>query len=390
MPRGGRADFLFANIGRGHPFYLDGILACLDPRCVGRVEDVFALCHGPSGWLWRLARLMYAAGSSGGGRRPLYTRLRTQLDYQRAGPLLHLMGLPLRRAFAGSPSPLVVAHPLLVTLLRATHPHLIYQHGELAVPTEALAPGASLVLVPDARAADAVAAAGTPRERIGVTGLCVEPGLVAGAADAYAARQARLASAAPLSGAFFSSGAEPVLHVGALVGAAASAAQRGGRVILVAREGGRFHAHALRHFRGLGLPLVVGSEGLAGRSTGAELIAYRTRADLVAVTEACVPGVDYVAAPAHERSHWALGLGLPMFIADPPIGSFAPLNRSRLLEEGVAQPLATDEGGGFGARLERLRETGALGLMAAAGWGRHRIDGFAQAAEMVRARIDAA
>lgn len=156
-------------------------------------------------------------------------------------------------------------------------------------------------------APDAFVRAGLSAAQVIVTGLCVEPALVPLAAPAMTARIARLDAHGPLTGGFFSSGAEPRLDVQTLVAAAQDVTRNGGRAILVARRGGSVHRLAM--------------------STGAHsahFALFETRAELEAVTAACFASLDYVVAPTHERSHWALGLGLPLFALEPAIGSFAP------------------------------------------------------------------
>jgi hypothetical protein len=154
----------------------------------------------------------------------------------------------------------------------------------------------------------------------------------------------------------------------------------------VAALGGAYHAAALAAFERQGRPLALTDAEAphpAHPPRQALLCVYRTRRALVHLSAARFGRWDYACGPAHERSHWALGLGLPLFLVDPQIGAYAPLNHARLLAEGVALPLsgAAD----FGARLADLRRTGALARLAAAGWGRYAIDGFARAAEAVLA-----
>lgn len=380
-------DFLYVNIGRGHPFYLDGIHACLPEAAVGNVRDVLDLCRGPAGGFWRLARWLYTRGSSRGGSRPLYSRLRRCLPFDRPSPLLRWLGAPLARARPAAPRSLLVSHPLVVAML-PPDARIYYQHGELAVPREALLQGPHHVLVPDQNAASVFLKAGFAPEKVLVTGLCIEPPLVAQASTAYPARKQRLASDIPLTGAFLSSGAEPRLHVHALVEAAVSAVSSGGGVMLIARLDGEFHAHAVTTFAARGLPLVLADAEAAAAPKSTEratLYVYRTRRALQHITAQRFPLWDYFCAPPHERSHWALGLGLPMFIVDPPIGTFAPLNRERLLAEGVAEALSPDAGSSFAARLNAMRADGTLIGMAEAGWGRYNINGFARAAEMMLA-----
>jgi len=93
---------------------------------------------------------------------------------------------------------------------------------------------------------------------------------------------------------------------------------------------------------------------------------------------------DYLVAPAHERSNWALGLGLPMLAVGPAIGPFAPLNKDLVVQEGVAMSIESDqEAAHMGATIEKLRQSGRLEQMAAAGWGKQGIDGFDNIAQFL-------
>jgi len=109
---------------------------------------------------------------------------------------------------------------------------------------------------------------------------------------------------------------------------------------------------------------------------------YADRAELDAITLAHFPARDYFVAPAHERTNWALGLGLPLVILGPDVGTFAPRNRELLSAQQVAAPL---HGGAaaeaFGAQLDGLRQAGVLAQRAAAGWGRQPINGFLSIAD---------
>jgi len=89
-------------------------------------------------------------------------------------------------------------------------------------------------------------------------------------------------------------------------------------------------------------------------------------------------------APPHERSNWALGLGLPLFMLGPDRGSFAPLNRTLLLEAEVAKPIESGSGSAFNQLLSRCRQSGDLETMARAGWQHYPIDGFARIAEWLQ------
>jgi len=338
---------------------------------------VLGITSGFAHAVWRAARAAYLLGSSCGGQTSLYSRLRHATDYNTPGPLLQAAGRPLQKHFAGRQAPLVVAHPILVSLLRE-HAHLIYQHGEVVVPFECLVDGRHTILVPTSEVAQVFLNAGADADNVVVTGLCIEPQLAESAAALQAERQQRLATSDFLTGGFFSSGAEPAAHVDSLVSAALSTVLHGGSAIFFARRGGSFARKASRAFRRRGLTL--STETTQVPPAGALLLTYEDRPSLDAVTRAHFDVLDYFVAPSHERSNWAVGLGLPMFIVDPPIGTFAPRNREFLLAHGVAEPLPANAGS-FGARLNQLQSDGILAERSNTGWGRYPIDGFRCIAE---------
>ena len=110
---------------------------------------------------------------------------------------------------------------------------------------------------------------------------------------------------------------------------------------------------------------------------GAMVVSFENRREENLFTGHLFGGFDYFVAPSHERTNWALGLGLPMFAVGPAVGPFAPLNRDLLVKSGVAEEIVESEAAGrFGPRLHELRSTGALDSMARAGWGKQAIDGF--------------
>jgi hypothetical protein len=107
------------------------------------------------------------------------------------------------------------------------------------------------------------------------------------------------------------------------------------------------------------------------------LIEYQNRREETLLSSRLFPHFDFFVAPAHERTNWAVGLGLPMFILEPPKGSFAPLNRQLLLDHQVAVSLdSTSHAASFGARLDTLRNRERLLSMARSGWRRYDILGF--------------
>jgi hypothetical protein len=380
----GKIDFLYTNIGRGHPHYLDGIVEELVPDRVGTVTDVFEVPCARTRLAWRTVRFAYLAGAKGGLLSWTYNRLRSNTDYNRSGLPIRLLKSGLAGIFSKQ-RPLVVAHPLLIALLE-DKPGLVYQHGEVVAPRESLVEGRHRIVVPLAQTADTFADAGFPIEQIFVSGLCIEPSIALLAERAFDERCMRLSGQAQLCGAFFSSGAEPRAHVVAAASAALSVSKRGGRAIVFARRAGRFERQlrASHRSEGMDYVAVASCDDLPQGNRGTVLCLYTEREGLNALTAAQFTQFDYFVAPPHERTGWALGLGLPMFVLDPPLGSFAPLNREVLIDAGVAKPLGNRaETREFADTLEAHRKSGELRQMCEAGWRRYDIRGFANIAAML-------
>ena len=385
--------FLYTEIGRGHPFYLDGIVTCLENGVSNsfttEITDVYQASRLLSRQAWRTVRWLYRHGSSPGLASSLYGRLRTDRDYNRPSLALKVLGSSIRRRFGQAGSALVVAHPMLVAILK-DRPRLYYQHGEVVTPREAVVRGAPCVFVPTAEAAGPFVAAGYAPDRVRITGLCIEPVLAARARDAFDRRLNRLGGTTPLTGAFFSSGAEPAHHVTHLIRACLSAVRSGGRAFVVARTGGRLHraVAAATQTEEVNTVLVTSTETPSSPVGQVGLALYTSRADENALVSTLFDHVDYLVAPSHERTNWALGLGIPMFPVGPPVGPFAPLNLDQILRAGVGRPIDTEaQAGALGDMLADFRSDGSLKEMALSGWGRHEIDGFARIAQYLTADL---
>lgn len=384
-----RIQFLFTNIGRGHPFYLDGIIEALIRKGqIGLVRgetDVFAVSGGLTNAMWRLVRFMYHVGSRGGAVGRLYSRFRESADYNHPGLLQRILSRPVARAFDARTAPVVVAHPILVAAL-SDRSNVIYQHGELAAPRESLVRGAAKVLVPTEETARLFLSSGYTQDNVLVTGLCIEPSLVRQAEDAFDNRLERLEQTESRTGAFFSSGAEPPEHVHKLSLAALSVVRAGGRVMVFAQRHGRLQRVCVEQFERhcMSYSIIDEHDPVFQESDGVTLVTFSSRRELTHRTAQMFPAFDFMVAPAHERSNWALGLGLPMFIVGPQIGSFAPHNQRRLLDEEVAISIDTAD---HAKTLERLvfgsDSTERLITMARAGWGRYAIDGFENIADFL-------
>lgn len=344
-----------SGIGRGHPAYLDSVLAELRKAH----HDVPTLCPEGPGWL--LARFAYRLGAQGGLLSALYNRLRAGSRPSRLQ--LAMLDSGLRRRFAGCRDIVLADHPLLAHLL-APVCRVAYLHAEIAAPAFCAVHKAWRTFVPLDSTAARLEGLGVKRERLCVTGLVIEPALVQTAESAFAARLARLdqresGSAAPLTVAFFTSGAYPRAHLQQIAAAARSVASSGHQPLIFSGWS-RTHADRLR------------------RLITASVICSDSRQSETARSCADFARFDVMVAAAHERINWALGLGLPMFALLPHIGPFARENFAFAAAQGVC--LLLDEPATFGSRLTDLLRSGRLHAMARAGWGRHAVSGAAAVA----------
>jgi len=376
-----KVRFLCAGIGRGHPHYLDGLQVALRSMLPSgfRLESltVAEASHPLGRVVWQGIEFLYRRGSSPGPWSGIYGRLRRNNDYNLETLPIRMLRRTLPREFVrGDSSPIVVSHPVLAASLRP-HPRVYYQHGEAVTPAEAVVTGACRVFVPTAEAGQPFTAAGYDDSQVIVTGLCIEPSLAAMGEACFARRCERLRQPDELVGAFFSSGAEPALHIRTIGEAVQSAVSSGGRAMVFAPRDGRLHAVA----RDL-------ARNLESRcSDRLSPIAYDSHAELDRLTAERFEQFDYFVAPPHERSLWALGLGLPMFLVGPDIGPFAPLNRDLLLKRGVALPI--EKAGNFGETAKQLRARGEMERMAQRGVGHYSTLGFAQAARILARDLSA-
>ncbi len=376
-------NILYTNIGRGHPFYLDGIIEALIKRqsikLIGNEVDVFELSKGSSLLAWKTARWMYHKGASPGIFSWLYKKLRTGRSYNGKSRIEKSLGRDIKKHFENYSNPLLVAHPLLVGLFAGRN-NLIYQHGELVAPKESLVTGAEYVLVPTDQVADKFIKIGYNKNNVIVTGLCIEPAIERISHDAFKSRSERLLNNNKLTGAFFSSGAEPSKHIQLLSIAAISAVKAGGKVIIFARNGGKLESKVKNMFcrNSIDFQVINSSDSIPHESAEALIVTFQSRREENILTAHLFPRFDYFVAPAHERSNWAIGLGLPQFVVNPHIGPFAPLNNEFLKKAGVSEEINQNiDANLFGTMfLERYQKSGKLFSMAQNGWNKYNINGF--------------
>ena len=363
-----------SEIGRGHPAYLDSVLVVLSRLCASPTADchtVPELCTGTSGLAWGMARAAYRFGGQGGLSTSLYNRLRPS-HARPSRTQLAMLGRSLRERFAGYAGICLVDHPLLAHIL-APVCRVAYIHGEIAAPGVSAVPDAWRTFVPLESTAARLEASGVRREALSVTGLLVEPDLVAAAEASYQARLLRLESDRPLVVGLFLSGARPRPHVASLTACVESLAKSSHKSFVFPGPGESVAAEMRSELRRRDAP-----------DDAVHVVSSRGRNDETRRTAELLPSLDVMVAAAHERTNWAVGLGLPMFALLPHIGPFARENFEFASAQGVCLPLTTQrDAAQLGSTLDALHRDGGLSAMSRAGWGKHAITGAARCARLL-------
>jgi hypothetical protein len=385
-------------IGRGHPHYLDCVGQELTKRLPAedlRWTSVFELSHGVARLGWRVLALSYRLSAQSPLATTVYNSLRrAQAQSATSGLALRLLGRDLRRILQGFPGICLVEHQLVARML-ADVGRVWFLHADVAAPKECAGTGAERVFVPLEYTEQRLIACGCPSDRIVRTGLMIEPELVAAAQDTFLRRLSRLEGAPPLTIAFFSSGAYPKPHVRKIMLGIASVLRAGMRAVFFCGTDARFFGRVERLTRdwpcrrALMGPecgdVVRGISRLRSDSDWQLGLVHRSdrRADTAAAV-ALLPEVDAFVAPSHERTNWALGLGLPLFALFPLIGTHAPMNFDFASEQNVVHPLRTDrDARTLGDTIVKLRAQGILATMCKLGFGRFPIEGAARVASAV-------
>ena len=403
-------------IGRGHPHYLDCVWQILEQRLPKerlRHVTVFEASRGLSRSGWKSLRAFFRWSSQRESRIRWYNSLRGS---QKHGGLrleacgLSLLGRDLRHELAGFQGICLVEHQLVARMLKDVC-RVWFVHADLASPPECALPEPEKTFVPLEQNEQDFTRNGCPAGRLVRTGLMIEPDLVPGAHDAFHRRLERLASKAPLSVAFFTSGAYPEPHVRKLLLGLESVLNSDVAATVFCGANRRFRDRVMRLARSLGIePCIdngnapqcvrgVSSPLRRGDSSNADaeatpqltLVSRPTRRDDTAAAVRIIPEMDAFVAPSHERTNWALGLGLPLFVLFPMIGTHAEANYRLAFDNGVAYPLKIDDdASNLGLTLQKLRASDAITNMARLGFGRFDINGAERIAEAVISGIGTA
>ncbi|MEO0101088.1 MAG: hypothetical protein ABIK84_01665 [candidate division WOR-3 bacterium] len=332
-------------IGRGHPNYLDSFLKVYPRKTLLLKKE------------WKIMKRLYLFGGRGGICTKIYNRWRRKGKAPKF--LLSLFRKDLERELKGA-EVVMISHPILVQILQGRC-KIFYLHGEIAAPEESLV-SADQIFVPLPFTKEQFLKAGIPEERLLVSGLVMEPELVPIAEQSFQKRIKRLERGEKLTVAFFSSGAYPRVHIKKINQAVAEIEKFDIQVFLFSGNNRRLARYWEKRF------------------PKAKIIFSWHREEENKKFAEILPELDCFVAPAHERTNWCCGLGLPLFSLLPHIGSYAPLNYQFAYSQGVTLPLAPEN---FGETILKLREGGKLQEMAEKGFGKFPIDGAKRIAEKV-------
>ncbi len=373
-------------IGRGHPSYLDSVIEALlhkkkNPGLL--CADVFQQSTGISRLSWKSLRLLYLFGGRGNFLVKFYNQLR-DIAAARSGKslILTLLGRDLNKLLRDFKGICLVAHPLLARIL-AENCSVWYIHGEIAAPSECALSSVKKIFVPLKETKDKLVSLGADPDSVVVCGLMIEPSLVEQAEKAFHSRLMRINSGMPMTIGFFTSGAYPTEHLRKILAGAKSIVDNGMKAIIFTGTNPQkfrwFHAKVEKWGKRLVLDGKESSE--PEPDWDLKLVHRRSRQAETEKSAQLVPLLDLFVAPSHERTNWAVGLGLPMFVLFPLIGTFSPQNFEFAQRQGVCYGIDTIEKAQMlGQIITQLRESNKLAEMAEKGFGIHRINGSAAAA----------
>ncbi len=379
---------LCSEIGRGHPSYLDSMVFRLRKKYLNLACRTVFSESGPRGQeskgisllCWRTLSWLYSISGKGGIRTRFYNLVRKRSQRSSKDSLVtKVLGRDLKRTYKNFPGICLVDHPLVARSLAGVC-RVWYVHGEIAAPAECAVRGVEKILVPLNETKEKLITLGAEKEAVVVCGLMIEPPLVEGAERVYQERLKRInKSSHPLTVGFFTSGAYPEEHLQKIILGAESVIKKGMRAIIFCGTDPHRFEWMKNKVKNLGVRMTEDKEGNCqpDEKFDLKLVASRIRQEDTKRAVQLVPGLDVFVAASHERTNWAVGLGLPMFVLFPLIGTFAPKNFEFAQRQRVAYALdSKDKAKKLGEILSELRESGRLIQMAQNGFGVHNIKGI--------------
>jgi hypothetical protein len=371
---------LYSDIGRGHPSYLDSLLYLLKPKYPSLItRTVFEESKGLSLLSWRFIKWLYSISGKGGPHTRFYNLVRRKSQKGSEDSLAQkILGRDLKRAYKDFRGICLVDHPLIARSL-ADICRVWYVHGEIAAPAECAVKGAEKIFVPLEETKERLIAQGAAVQTIAVCGLMIGPPLVESAEEVCQKRFARIKSDQPLTIGFFTSGAYPKEHMEKIIAGAESVIREKMRAIIFCGTNANKLEWVRSKARDWGVKII---EDKDESPTEVEyfdlmLVARRNRWEDTLRAVQLIPQLDAFVAASHERTNWAVGLGLPMFVLFPLIGTFASPNYEFAQKQGVVYPIESlGKAKSLGQLLIGLRGNGQLLEMTGKGFGVHNICGI--------------
>lgn len=243
---------------------------------------------------------------------------------------------------------------------------IFYIHGEIAAPRECVIRGNVVICVPLDWTKERLIKLGVKPESIGVTSLLIEPELVKDAKKNFDLRISRLKSNEPLTVAFFISQAYPKFHITKIITAVESIVKREMKAIV---------------FTGTDQNKANQIEYELGKTRNRnpnkiKLIMGKNRQDENHQTAKLMDQIDVMVAASHERTNWAVGLGIPILVLHPLIGTYAQQNYEFSLNQGVSYPIKTiEDAKTLGDTLTRMHKDKTIIKMATNGYSIYQLDG---------------
>lgn len=371
---------LSTEIGRGHPNYLDSILSLLQTEYAGQIASleyrtVFQETVGLSRFAWNMVKKLYLLGGSGGIITNFYNALR-QKSSSPNQIFLKILGTGLFASLTDSPGIILVEHPLVARILVKRNIPVFYIHGEIAAPKECVIPGVTKCFVPLELTKARMVACGAKPETIIVTELLIEPVLVKDAQKNFSLRMTRLTSNSPLTVAFFTSQAYPKAHIAQIIAGVESVVEKGMKAIVFTGSNRDKAWQIQNQIESLK------RHNLQPWQKNIQVIMSKSRQEENQQTVELIGEIDIFVAAAHERTNLAVGLGIPMFVLSPLIGTYASQNFDFAYNQGVAFPLRDiNAAKSFGEELIQMRKDNTLKKMAEKGFSVHSLNGARNIAE---------
>ncbi|MCX7784978.1 MAG: hypothetical protein N2201_01925 [candidate division WOR-3 bacterium] len=362
-------------IGLGHPYYLDYVLQAIkiqNPRIPIKYLEVLSREKGLAQYFWRFSEKLYCFGAQGGLSTKFYNKFRAS---GKGHKLARFCLMNIKKEIADKHQVVLVSHPILAHNLNGD---IWYIHGEIAAPPEC-ACNVKKIVVPTEATKQKLINYGVKSDTVFVSGLVICPDLVISAEENFKTRLLRLNSDKPLTVGFFISGAYPKPHIQKIIEGIISVTKDNFRTIVFTG----INQKKTRNF----IAQLNQKQNLIFRpKSSIVFIQSKHRVDYQKRVTRLLPLLDIFVSASHEHTNWAVGLGIPMFVLFPMIGSYAIENYQFAKEQGVVYPISTiAEARNLAKVIKELHKSGILAQMAVRGWGKLPINGaYNTAQELIK------